>query len=281
MAVDPAGRGRRGDARRVRRQPAVPGQRRPGRHRQHGRQGGPLRGGRRRPVHGRHDRNEHRRHQLLARQRPTDRGARPAVQHGARRGHPGRDRGRDVRDARHRGDPGRVHRRPDGRPDAGIPRQEGRILRDQDGDARRPRARCQHPRVHRDRERPACRPGGPAEPRSARLQRDPVRLLEPDGQQRLGLRRADRQHALLQHHRRSRDAHRPLRDDRPDPRAGRLDGRSSAASRRRSARSRRPGSLWVVLLIGVVIIVGALTFFPALALGPIVEQLLQNAGKVS
>ena len=32
--------------------------------------------------------------------------------------------------------------------------------------------------------------------------------------------------------------------------------------------------------IGVVVIVGALTFFPALALGPIVEQLLQNAGKV-
>ncbi len=41
------------------------------------------------------------------------------------------------------------------------------------------------------------------------------------------------------------------------------------------------GVLWTVLIIGVVIIVGALTFFPALALGPIVEQLLQNAGKVS
>ena len=34
-----------------------------------------------------------------------------------------------------------------------------------------------------------------------------------------------------------------------------------------------------VLLIGVVIIVGALTYFPALALGPIVEQLLLAAGK--
>jgi K+-transporting ATPase ATPase A chain len=32
--------------------------------------------------------------------------------------------------------------------------------------------------------------------------------------------------------------------------------------------------LFIVLLIGVVIIVGALTFFPALALGPIVEHLL-------
>ncbi len=39
------------------------------------------------------------------------------------------------------------------------------------------------------------------------------------------------------------------------------------------------GPLFTVLLIGVIIIVGALTFFPALALGPIVEQLLQNAGK--
>ena len=38
------------------------------------------------------------------------------------------------------------------------------------------------------------------------------------------------------------------------------------------------GVLWTVLLMGVVIIVGALTFFPALSLGPIVEQLLQNAG---
>jgi K+-transporting ATPase ATPase A chain len=32
--------------------------------------------------------------------------------------------------------------------------------------------------------------------------------------------------------------------------------------------------LFVALLIGVVIIVGALTFLPALALGPIVEQLM-------
>lgn len=36
--------------------------------------------------------------------------------------------------------------------------------------------------------------------------------------------------------------------------------------------------LFVGLLIGVIIIVGALTFFPALALGPLVEQLLMRAG---
>jgi K+-transporting ATPase ATPase A chain len=38
--------------------------------------------------------------------------------------------------------------------------------------------------------------------------------------------------------------------------------------------------LFVVLLLGVILIVGALTFFPALSLGPIVEHLLMNAGRV-
>ena len=36
--------------------------------------------------------------------------------------------------------------------------------------------------------------------------------------------------------------------------------------------------LFVTLLIGVVLIVGALTFFPLLSLGPIVEHFLMNAG---
>ena len=40
------------------------------------------------------------------------------------------------------------------------------------------------------------------------------------------------------------------------------------------------GTLFVVLLLGVVLIVGALTFFPALALGPIVEHFLAQSGKV-
>jgi K+-transporting ATPase ATPase A chain len=37
--------------------------------------------------------------------------------------------------------------------------------------------------------------------------------------------------------------------------------------------------LFTVLLVGVILIVGALTFFPALSLGPILEHLLMNAGK--
>jgi potassium-transporting ATPase potassium-binding subunit len=38
------------------------------------------------------------------------------------------------------------------------------------------------------------------------------------------------------------------------------------------------GALFSVLLVGVVVIVGALTFFPAFSLGPLVEQLLMKAG---
>ncbi len=40
------------------------------------------------------------------------------------------------------------------------------------------------------------------------------------------------------------------------------------------------GPMFVVLLVGVVVIVGALTFFPALALGPIVEHFLMQQGRL-
>ena len=39
------------------------------------------------------------------------------------------------------------------------------------------------------------------------------------------------------------------------------------------------GPLWVALLIGVILIVGALTYFPAYSLGPIVEHLFMQAGR--
>ena len=38
--------------------------------------------------------------------------------------------------------------------------------------------------------------------------------------------------------------------------------------------------LFTGLLISVILIVGALTFFPALSLGPILEHLLMYAGKI-
>jgi K+-transporting ATPase ATPase A chain len=40
------------------------------------------------------------------------------------------------------------------------------------------------------------------------------------------------------------------------------------------------GPLFVSLLVGVIVIVGALTFFPALSLGPVVEHFFMNAGKL-
>jgi potassium-transporting ATPase potassium-binding subunit len=36
--------------------------------------------------------------------------------------------------------------------------------------------------------------------------------------------------------------------------------------------------LFTTLLVSVIVIVGALTFFPVLSLGPIVEHLLMNSG---
>jgi K+-transporting ATPase ATPase A chain len=58
----------------------------------------------------------------------------------------------------------------------------------------------------------------------------------------------------------------------------------SLAAKRRVAPSLgtfpTTGPIWIGLLIGVIVIVGALTFFPALALGPIAEQLLNNAGRL-
>ncbi|MCI0688555.1 MAG: potassium-transporting ATPase subunit KdpA, partial [Sporichthyaceae bacterium] len=43
---------------------------------------------------------------------------------------------------------------------------------------------------------------------------------------------------------------------------------------------RTDSPLFVGLLIGVVLIVGALTFFPVLALGPLVEHLIQGSGQL-
>lgn len=40
------------------------------------------------------------------------------------------------------------------------------------------------------------------------------------------------------------------------------------------------GPLFAVLLVSVILIVGALTFFPALSLGPVLEHLMMYAGKV-
>jgi K+-transporting ATPase ATPase A chain len=40
------------------------------------------------------------------------------------------------------------------------------------------------------------------------------------------------------------------------------------------------GPLFTALLVGTIMLVGALTFFPALSLGPIIEHFLMHSGKV-
>ena len=75
-----------------------------------------------------------------------------------------------------------------------------------------------------------------------------------------------------------RDVRRPLLHDRPGDGDRRLAGGQEDRSRRRPARFPTTGGLFVGLLVGVILIVGGLTFFPALALGPIVEHLAMTAG---
>ncbi len=124
----------------------------------------------------------------------------------------------------------------------------------------------------------ACRPGRAAERGPSRLQRDPLRLHVRRRQQRLRLRRPDGQRALLQHRHGHRDAAGALPADGRRPGAGGRAGAASSSCRPAPARLPTNGPLFVGLLVGVVFIVGGLTFFPALALGPIVEHFLVNAG---
>jgi K+-transporting ATPase ATPase A chain len=60
--------------------------------------------------------------------------------------------------------------------------------------------------------------------------------------------------------------------------AGSLAGKKKAPST--SGTFPTHGPLFVGLLVGTVVIVGALTFFPALSLGPIVEHFLMQSGKL-
>ena len=98
-----------------------------------------------------------------------------------------------------------------------------------------------------------------------------------DRQQWLGIRGTRRQHAILQHQRRPCDGCRPVSRDHPDMViAGSLVVKKTIPAS--SGTFPTPGGLFVGLVVGVILIVGGLTYFPALSLGPIVEQLAINAG---
>ena len=217
------------------RQPARPRPR--DRRRQHGGQGGPLRhrdvGALRRHHHGGLLRRGQRHARQLHRARRDD----PARQHAARRDHRRRRRRRALRhaDLRARRD---LHRRADGRAHARIRRQEDRGARGQDGDARHPVAAARHARLHRRGRGAAGRGRLDRQPRPARLLGDPLRLHLGGRQQRLGLRRADRQHRLVQPDARDRDADGPLPRHHPGARHRRLARRQEDASRPRPAPCR-------------------------------------------
>jgi len=129
------------------------------------------------------------------------------------------------------------------------------------------------------RVRHAGRQSRAAERRPARLQRDPLRLLQPDGQQRFGF--AGLSGNTLFYNITGAFAMMLGRYAMIVPI---LAIAGSMAGKRRVAPSLgtfpTTGPIWVGLLIGVIVIVGALTFFPALALGPIADQLLNNAGRL-
>ena len=71
-------------------------------------------------------------------------------------------------------------------------------------------------RLDRGRHDGAVRGVGDEQSRTARFHRSPLCVHVADRQQRLGLCRAERQHRVLQSHRRRRDVCRPVLDDHPD-----------------------------------------------------------------
>ncbi len=89
-------------------------------------------------------------------------------------------------------DPHGVHRGPDGRPNAGVPRQEDPGRRDEDGGAAHPVRTARHPRLRGRIGRAEDRGELDLEPRTARPVRDRVRVRLGGRQQRLGVRAASR-----------------------------------------------------------------------------------------
>ena len=110
------------------------------------------------------------------------------------------------------------------------------------------------------------------------LTRDPLRLLFGRRQQRQRLRGPRRQHrSSTTSPWRTGHAHRPLLDHPPHAGHRRLAGQEEAHPRERRDACGRTARFLSGLLIAVIIVVGALSFFPALALGPVVEHLCDGA----
>ncbi len=170
-----------------------------------------------------------------------------------------------------------LHRRPHGRPHAGVSREEDRAARGQFAilAALVTPVLCLVPAAIA-----AVLPAGLGDAqqwRSARLFGDPLRVHVHERQQRLGVCRA-RTKSFLQPDDRREHVLRPLCRGDSRARAGGLARREKIGSRKRGTFTTH-SPIFVALLIGVIVIVGALTFLPADSLGPIVEHLLVLQGK--
>ena len=204
--------------------------------RQHGGQGGPLRRRQLGALRHRHHRRLLRRRQRDARQLHAAGRAGAALQHPARRGHL-RRRGRGP--LRHPGD---------GRPLASSSPASWSGARRSTWARRSRRARSSSRCSTRSSSPWSSWPSPPGpsvvpyglsslqQRGPARPQRDPLRVHQRDRQQRLRLRRHQRQHALVQHRAGPGHAHRPLLDDRARAghrrRHGRQEGRAARARAR-------------------------------------------------
>ena len=115
---------------------------------------------------------------------------------------------------------------------------------------------------------------------TARTVANSVRVHIRRGEQRFGIRGTQREHGLVQRDARVRHAVGKI-----------LHGafrcwRLPEIWREKKIVPESAGTfpvttpLFATLLVSVILIVGALTFFPALSLGPILEHLLLHAGKV-
>ena len=137
-------------------------------------------------------------------------------------------------------------------PDAGVPGQEDRSVRSEDGFARAADSVPRGADRHGHRERHPGRHEQRGESRRARLLGDPLRVLFRRQQQRQRVRRALREYALLQHRARRRDVGVALLADdsraraRREPRGQAFDGdhgghaADAHAALHRHARGRRP-----------------------------------------
>ncbi len=111
------------------------------------------------------------------------------------------------------------------------------------------------------------------QPGHSRLQRSAVRRLLGRQQQRQRLRRPERQHAVLEPAAGLLHVCRPLRHHRAGAGDRRFAGGEEGIQPAGNGTLPTHGPLFIGLLMGTVLLVGALTFVPALALGPVAEHL--------